>query len=184
MKNRYILGGLIVLLGVLLWTQRIISINQDNPTTYNYRLNQSISLDQVTLVPKDAYYLSAQDVMSRFQISGELFESSDVQNSKYILLQSKVVNHSKDDMEWKDVFSEFGSGFETKTWAGQSFSALASKINILKTDKLYAGQEQDIWFVSQVDPGCFKKRTWERLNVSMFRYVLRLEPEKIVIKLG
>ena len=79
-------------------------------------------------------------------------------------------------IEYADV------GFETRTWASAN-TPIGQNINVFKTDSLNAGQKQDVWYLTTVDPKCFKKKTWNQLRVNDFYYVISLAPEKIRIKM-
>ncbi len=65
-----------------------------------------------------------------------------------------------------------------------NFPVAGQYLNIYKMDKLYAGNEQFIWYVTLVNPICFKdKKPGRQISIDDFRYTVTLNPQKIQIRL-
>lgn len=139
--------------------------------------------ENISIVPLEAHLFSRNDFLEYFHLTEEVLENED-ENCKLICVCLLVSNITEQDMSWDYVMNATSCGFETKTWASVNMFNIGSKLNIFKDECLRADKSQKIWYVTVVNPICFKSKTWEKLERRDFSYILSLAPEKIKVQLG
>lgn len=174
--------GCIVCCVVLIWCFRIYDVNQDKPRIYQAKMTENIQKNGLNIEAIEAHLFSYQEFLDYFQVSEDVLEYVE-KSSKLICVCLNVANTTGTDMEWDWVMEEITCGFETITWYSSIWPNIGNKLNIFKKSCLYSGNNQKIWFVSEVNNICFRYLTWENLECSDFFYTLSLEPEKIRIQL-
>jgi hypothetical protein len=168
---------------VAAWSFKIMILNRGNTVVYQYKMNEEIKGENISIKAVDALFLSQNDFLTYFNIEDNVFELYDTPEGKIICICLEVTNLSNENIEWDNVMSWTYCGFETRTWASTNMSYVEQKMNVFQTDSLYSGQTQAIWYATLVSPVCFKTRTWNELKVEDFDYVLCLTPEKVRIRM-
>lgn len=146
-------------------------------------MNESIVREEISVAAVEAHLYEQNEFLHEFSINENLFETYKSPDGKVLCVCLDVKNISNNDIEWTQVEELTNCGFESRTWGSTNFPVAGQYLNIYKTDKLYAGNEQLIWYVTLVNPICFKDETWSSISVEDFRYTMTLIPEKIQIRL-
>lgn len=165
------------------WSFRISQINQNKKQVSVYDMNESIAGEKISVTAVEAHLYNQKEFSNKFSTDESLFESYKSPDGKVLCVCLNVKNISDNDIEWGQIEEWTNCGFESKTWGSTNFPVAGQYLNIYKTDKLYAGNEQLIWYVTLVNPICFKDKTWNSLSINDFRYTVTLFPEKIQIRL-
>lgn len=177
------LVGLALSTVIVLWCSRIYGINQTEKKEYIIPMQETYYGESISITPLESHLFDREDFLQYFPIEEEMLSVAGDSNCKFICVCIQVSNLSQQDITWDWVMDVTSCGFETKTWASTNITYIGSKINIFSDDSLQVGQSQKIWYVTIVNPVCFKNETWEQLKCDEFRYVLALGDEKICIQL-
>ena len=167
---------------MLFWCCRIYSINQTGEGGYRIQMGEELRGENICVVPLEAHLFSRKEFLEFFHLSQELLEN-EAQDCKLICVCLLVSNVTKQDLSWDFVMDITSCGFETKTWASVNMPEIGSRLNIFADECLRADENQKIWYVTAVDPICFKSKTWEKLECKDFSYILSLTPQKAEVQL-
>lgn len=168
---------------VLFWCCRIYSINQIRGNEYQIQMGEELQGENISIVPLEAHLFSRYDFLEYFHLTEDVLNENENENCKFICVCLLVSNVTEQDISWDLVMNATSCGFETKTWASTNMSYIGSKLNVFEDECLRANQSQKIWYVTVVNPICFKDKTWGQLECKDFCYVLSLTPEKINVQL-
>lgn len=168
---------------ILFWCGRIYSINQVREYEHQIQMGESLEREGIRIVPLEAHLFSRNDFLDYFHLTEDVLEMED-ETCKLICVCLAVSNVTEQNLSWDFVMDTTSCGFETKTWASLNASNIGSQLNIFKDECLQADQSQNIWYVTVVNPICFKSKTWKKLECRDFSYILSLAPGKIKVQLG
>lgn len=175
--------GLVFCTIIILWCWRIYRINQTQTNEYIIPMLDTYYGKSISITPVESYLLDKEDFLIQFPVDEELLNMVGERESKFICVCVQVTNTSQQNITWDWVMEVTSCGFETKTWGSTNITYIGNKINVFDKESLEIGQSQKIWYVTVVNPICFKDATWKRLKCEDFRYVLALGEEKISIQL-
>lgn len=169
---------------IFFWCYRIYSINQNREPEHRIQMGEELQGENMSIVPIEAHLFSKEDFLEYFHLTEEVLFVNDVyENYRMICVCLSVTNITEQDISWDMVMDATTCGFETKTWGSVSSPYEASYINAFTEECLRAGQSQKIWYVTYVNPVCFKEKTWEQMECKDFSCVLSQESKKISIQL-
>lgn len=165
------------------WSFRIAQMNQNKKQVSIYNMNESIDGEEMSVTAVESHLYEQEEFLHKFSIDEDLFETYKSPEGKVLCVCLAVKNISNKDIEWAKIEEWTNCGFESRTWGSTNLPVAGQYLNVYKTDKLYAGNEQLIWYVTLVNPICFKDKTWSSISINDFRYTVTLIPEKIQIRL-
>lgn len=165
------------------WCCRIYSINQISMHEYKIEMDKELQGKNISICSVDAHLFSRDEFLKYFHLTEDVLNENEDENCKFICVCLLVSNVTEQDISWDLVMEATSCGFETKTWASTNMPYIGSKINVFEDECLRANQSQKIWYVTVVNPVCFKDTTWEQLECKDFCYVLSIKPDRICIQL-
>ena len=161
------------------WTGRIISINQNQPITTYYEINDTLDCGDLELSFVESHLDSPEKFKERFGV-----ESDDsCGEHKALSICISVTNKSDRDADLNEIFDFLDCGFESSTWASAVNPKTTVQINKFQDNKIAPGKKQKIWLVAIVNKMCFKESIWNHISEIEFTYVLTLSPKKIAVRL-
>ncbi len=168
---------------LLLWCCRIYSVNRvEGEREYIMQLGETLQAEGMDIVPLEAHLFSQEEYLEYFGLTQDKLVESDT-NSRIICVCLSVTNTTERDMSWDVVMDKTTGGFETKTWGSMSSPYEGREINVFMDECLRSSQSQNVWYVTSVNPICFRERTWKRMECKDFCYVLQQASGKTVIEL-
>ena len=184
-RIKYI-GYIITLIFLVIWIVRVLYVNKKySADTVYLNMNTQIDFGDYIIIPEESKLLSVNEFESYFGLNMEDFSELGInETDKIICLRLHIRNTSGHTLEWRDVLSECGEGFETITWGSSYEMMLGRIINILYEDSFGANCEIDYWLVTPVSKISFKKVTWENLSVDDFMFTFSLYPNSVKIRLN
>ncbi len=160
------------------WISRIISINQNNPTTIYYDIGDVVDCGDLELYFVESHLDSVDDFNRRFETN-----LSDTNEYKVISLCVEVTNKSSQSVSWNKIVDFLECGFESSVWGSSLNPSLCSKINVFNSDCLLKNESHKIWFVTEVNKVCFRDDSWDRIYEYQYEYVLSLSNPKTTVRL-
>lgn len=167
---------------IAFWIVRIISINLNPPLTEYYNIGDKLELNGIEFLFLESHLEDPEEFTARTGIS---FENDINCECKLISLCIEVTNKSNEDFEWDYVIDCLNADFESpECWSSACNPDLLYALNEFRSDSLYPGVSQKIWFTSVVNEICFKEKAWKKIEEYKFIYVLSCFKNRTAVRIN
>lgn len=164
---------------LVFWTGRIISINQNPPTTAYYDIGDTLDCGDLEAVFIESHLDTPEQFKERFGIESNTYDGE----HKVISICISATNKSDKEADLDKIFGLLECGFEAPLWANAIDPEITNQINNFGEEKLAPGETRKIWYVTEISKQCYKESTWNHINEYQFYYILTLSPQKISVRL-
>ena len=164
----------------ILWTARIISINQNPPVTTYYNIEDTLDCGNLYIRFVESHLDDPNKFKERFGVDSD----NSCGEHKVLSICIEVTNKSNENADIDEVKEFLECGFESLSWSSAINPETTKQINGTDGKSIAPGKKQKIWFVTEVNKVCFKNSSWENIDEIPFTYVLTLSPHKIAVRLN
>lgn len=166
---------------VIIGVSRVIWINNKfKRVSEDVALGEDVYINNLCITANEACLLSKVEYAKKFNIDAN---NIDIYSDKYVCVQLTIRNVSNSNVLLGDIGTEIGVGFETDTWASVYNAQQGGLINIYKKESIEPEESITMWMVTGINKKCFKNKTWKKISINDFRFVLSLEPLSVKVKL-
>lgn len=181
-ENLIVVGCLLISALIILWYVKVLDVNaKGKAKTKYYALNENIELTEIT-------YKATEFKMYTYESLKRVFPNAFLEeaekNSRYIVAKIEILNTSDKSVEKNYAVQVTSAGFESLQWLSSIAPYLFESINPDLSGVINPGEKLDYYAVTSVNPNCFSKKGWKKIENESFDYVISLYPNPVRIRLG